>query len=118
MVNTIKLIVAFILVAGGIAGYHFLQGSNVAFAELLRVLSVLLGLILATAVLWTSEPGKRFFDFSKESVAEAKRVVWPSWKETYQTTGVVIAFAVVMALFLWAVHATLLFAINKLMGRG
>ena len=118
MVNTVKLIVAFILVAGGIAGFYFLQGSTVAFAELLRVLSVLLGLSLAAGVLWTSEHGKRFFGFAKDSVVEAKRVVWPTWKETYQTTGVVVLFAIVMALFLWAVDATLLFAINKLMGRG
>lgn len=118
MVNIIKLIVAFLLVVAGIAGFYFLQGSTVAFAELLRVVSVLLGLVLAAAVLWTSEPGKRFFIFSKESVAEAKRVVWPTGKETYQTTGVVVLFAVVMALFLWMVDATLLFAINKLMGRG
>ena len=118
MVNIIKLGVALLLVAAGITGFYTLQGSTVAFAELLRVISVLLGLVLAAAVLWTSEPGKRFFEFGKESVAEAKRVVWPSWKETYQTTGVVVLFAVVMALFLWAVDATLLFAINKLMGRG
>lgn len=118
MVNIIKLGVAFLLVIAGIAGYYYLQGSTIAFAEFLRVLSVLLGLVLAAAVLWTSEPGKRFFDFSKESVAEAKRVVWPTRKETLQTTGVVVLFAVVMALFLWAVDATLLFTINKLMGRG
>ena len=118
MVNMIKLGVAFLLIVAGIAGYYYLQGSTVAFAELLRVVSVLLGMALAAAVLWTSEPGKRFFEFSKESVAEARRVVWPSRKETLQTTGVVVMFAVVMALFLWAVDATLLFAINKLMGRG
>jgi preprotein translocase subunit SecE len=118
MVNIIKLIVAFLLVMAGIAGYYYLQGSAIAFAELLRVLSVLFGFVLAVAVLWTSEPGKRFFVFAKDSVAESRRVVWPSRKETFQTTGVVVLFAVVMALFLWAVDATLLFAINKLMGRG
>jgi preprotein translocase subunit SecE len=118
MINVIKLGVAFILVVAGIAGYYFLQNSTVAFAGVLRVLAILLGMALAAGVLWTSEPGKRFFVFAKESVAEAKRVVWPTWKETYQTTGVVVLFAVVMALFLWAVDSTLLFALNKLMGRG
>jgi preprotein translocase subunit SecE len=34
-----------------------------------------------------------------------------------QTTAVVILFAVVMALFLWAVDASLLLIVNKLMGR-
>lgn len=118
MINVIKLGVAFLLVVAGIAGYYTLQESTIAFAGFLRVLSILLGMLLAAGLLWTTEPGKRFFGFSKESVAEAKRVVWPSWKETYQTTGVVVLFAVVMALFLWAVDATLLFTLNKLMGRG
>ena len=118
MINVIKLGVAFILVAAGIAGYYYLQNSTVAFVGVLRVMSVLGGMALAAAVLWTSEPGKRFFAFAKDSITEAKRVVWPTWKETYQTTGVVVLFAVVMALFLWAVDATLLFALNELMGRG
>ena len=118
MVNMIKVGVSFLLVIAGISGFYVLQGSGVAFAAPLRFISVLLGFVLAAVVLWTSEPGKRFFGFAKESVAEAKRVVWPSWKETYQTTGVVVLFAIVMALFLWAVDATLLFALNQLMGRG
>lgn len=118
MVNIIKLGVAFLLVVAGIAGFYLLQGSGIAFAEVLRVVSVLLGLALAAAVMWTSEHGKRFFGFAKASVDEAKLVAWPTRKETLQTTGVVVVFAIVMALFLWAVDATLLFAINKLMGRG
>ncbi len=118
MVNMIKLSVAFLLAVAGIAGYYYLEGSAIAFSGLLRVVSVLLGLMMAAAVLWTTESGQRFFGFSKESVAEAKRVVWPTKKETLQTTGVVVVFAVVMAIFLWTVDATVLFAINKLMGRG
>ena len=45
-------------------------------------------------------------------------MVWPTRKETLQTTGVVIAFAITMALFLWAVDASLMVMVNKLMGRG
>lgn len=113
MTDKIKLSVAFLLVVAGIVGFYYLQES----AAVLRIVSVLLGLLLASAVAWTSEPGKRFFGFAKDSVAEAKRVVWPTRKETMQTTGVVVLFAVVMALFLWAVDASLLLVVNKLMGR-
>ena len=113
MVDKIKLVVAFLLVAAGIAGFYYLHDN----AAVLRLASVLVGLLLASVVAWTSEPGRRFFSFGKDSVAEAKRVVWPSRKETLQTTGVVILFAIVMALFLWAVDASLMVAVNKLMGR-
>lgn len=113
MADKIKLGVAFLLVAAGIAGFYVLHES----AAVVKLASVLLGLMLASAVTWTTEPGKRFFIFGRESVAEAKRVVWPTRKETIQTTGVVILFAVVMALFLWAVDASLMVLVNKLMGR-
>jgi len=114
MLDKIKLLVSAALVATGVAGYYYLHDS----ATVLRVLSVLAGLLLAAGVALTSESGKRFFTFWRDSVAEAKRVAWPTKKETYQTTGVVIAFAVVMALFLWMVDASLMLVVNKLMGRG
>jgi|SRR5665811_2608402 preprotein translocase subunit SecE len=114
MADKIKLFVALLLVAAGIAGYYYLHDS----AAVLKLASVLVGLLLATGVAWTSQSGKRFFAFGKDSVAEAKRVVWPTRKETLQTTAVVIAFAITMALFLWAVDASLMLVVNKLMGRG
>ena len=114
MVDKIKLVVAFLAVVAGIAGFYYLQDS----AAVLKLASVLVGLLLAAGVAWTSEPGTRFFAFGKDSVAEAKRVVWPTRKDTLQTTAVVIAFAVTMALFLWAVDASLMIVVNKMMGRG
>ncbi len=113
MADKIKLGVAFLLVIAGITGFYTLHES----AAVVKLASVLLGLLLAAAVAWTTDPGKRLLVFSKESVAEAKRVVWPTRKETVQTTGMVILFAVVMALFLWMVDASLMLVVNKLMGR-
>lgn len=113
MADKIKLGVAFLLIAAGIVGFYALQES----AAVLKLASVLVGLLAAAGVFWTTELGKQFFAFGRESVAEAKRVVWPTRKETMQTTGVVIVFAVTMALFLWAVDASLLLVVNKLMGR-
>ena len=114
MLDKIKLVVAFLAVVAGIAGFYYLHDSS----AVLKLASVLLGLLVAAGVAWTSEPGKRFFAFGRDSVAEAKRVVWPTRKETLQTTAIVIAFAVTMALFLWAVDASLMVLVNKLMGRG
>lgn len=113
MNDKIRLLLALLLIALGVVGFYALQES----AVVLRVLSVLLGVLAATGVFWTTASGKQFFAFSKDSVAEARRVVWPTRKETIQTTGVVLLFAVTMALFLWVVDASLLFVINKLMGR-
>jgi preprotein translocase subunit SecE len=68
--------------------------------------------------MWFTQSGKTFAAFSRESWEEAKRVVWPTRKETLQTTAVVFAFVFVMALFLWVVDASLLWLTQKLLGTG
>jgi preprotein translocase subunit SecE len=113
MSDKIKLLIAFLLVVAGVAGFYYLHDSP----AVLKLLSVLAGLLFATGVASTSESGKRFIAFGRDSIAEAKRVVWPTRKETMQTTGVVIVFAITMALFLWLVDAGLMTMVNKLMGR-
>ena len=115
MADKIKLGVAILLfVAAGIVAFRVLPDDSPTVE---RAGVMLAGILLAIGTAWTSAPGKRLFAFGKESVAEAKRVTWPTRKETIQMTGVVIMFAVIMALFLWAVDASLMVAVNKLMGR-
>ena len=84
----------------------------------IRVVSVLLGFILAATVAWFTIQGKQFYAFSRESSEETKKVVWPNRKETVQMTGLVFAFVVVMAIFLWMVDAGLLLLVKSVMGRG
>jgi hypothetical protein len=50
MVNKIKLLVAFLLLATGIAGFYLLADK----ATVLRILAVVAGLGAAVAVLWTT----------------------------------------------------------------
>ena len=114
MLDKIKLLVAGLLVVAGIAGFYVFADSP----AVVRVLSVLAGLVLAAVVIWFTEPGKRFFAFSREAVAEARKVVWPTRKETMQMTGVVIAFVIVMALFLWVVDGFLFWLVQLVMGKG
>jgi len=97
MIDKAKLVVAVAMVALGVWGHYWLADS----ALVLRVLAVIAGLLAAGAVAWWSEPGKQFAVFAGESVTEVKKVVWPTRKETLQTTAAVFAFVVVMAVFLW-----------------
>jgi preprotein translocase subunit SecE len=97
MLDKAKLATAVVLVALGVWGYYWLADSPLV----VRVLAVVAGLVAAGAVAWWSEPGKQFALFAGESVAEVKKVVWPTRKETMQTTAAVFAFVVVMAVFLW-----------------
>lgn len=84
---------------------------------IIRVLLVFGGVIAGALVAALSAPGKRFYAFAQESVVETKKVVWPSRKETLQTTVWVFMFVAVMAAFLWLVDAGLLWMVKLLMGR-
>ncbi len=65
---------------------------------------VLVGCILVGAIIgWFSAPGKEFVAYCKASYEELRRVVWPTRKETINTTGIVCAFVVIVAFFLFLV---------------
>ena len=42
-----------------------------------------------------------FIIYFKDSIQEAKRVVWPTKKETFQTVVMVFLFVLLSAVFLW-----------------
>ncbi len=113
MADKIKFGFAIALAIAGIVGYYQLSEQ----ALILRVLSVLAGLGLGVAVAWFTAPGQEFYQFSQEAIAETRRVIWPSRKETWQTTLVVFALVLVMGLFLWLVDWGLLVIVQRLMGR-
>ena len=113
MVDKLKIVLAIACVVGGVAGYYYFADT----ALVLRVLMVLGGLLAACGVAYTSEPGKEFLAFAQESWQEADRVSWPTRKETVRTTGIVFAFVVVMALFLFSVDSLLAWIVQMLTGR-
>jgi preprotein translocase subunit SecE len=113
MINKIKLLVAFLLLAAGIAAFYLLADK----ATVLRILAVLAGLGAAIAVLWTTPVGQQSLTFIGESVVEARKVVWPTRKETVQTTLVVFVLVVIMAAFMAVVDIGFAYMVQWLMGR-
>jgi preprotein translocase subunit SecE len=97
MTDKVKAAIAVFLLLAGVAGFYFLSESPMV----VRLASVLAGIVAGVAVGWTSAPGKEFLLFARESVVETKKVVWPTRKESFQTAGAVFAFVVAMAVFLW-----------------
>jgi len=103
MIDKVKLGLAAALVALGLWGYYWLSEA----ALVLRILSVVAGVLAGAAVAWFSAPGREFGLFAAEALVEVKKVVWPTRKETLQTTAAVFGFVVAMALFLYATDKTL-----------
>lgn len=94
--DKIKITLAVVAVIASVVGFFMLPDQS-----MLRVVTLLAGLLLAVAFVWTSGPGQRFIAFAKEAVRETKKVVWPTRKEAAQITAIVFAFVAVMAIFLW-----------------
>lgn len=61
------------------------------------------GLVLGVIIAYMSPSGKRLLAYGRESMEELRRVVWPTKKETLNSTGLVMAFVLIMALFLFVV---------------
>lgn len=111
--NKLKLVLAVVFVLAGVAGFIYLNES----AMVIRVLSILVGILLAVIIAKYTTQGQEFYIFCKESSEETKKVVWPSRKESIQTSGVVFAFVVVMALFLWLIDAALMSLVKLMMNQ-
>ena len=114
MAEKIKIAAAALIAVAGLWGFY-------AIAEqptIVRLAVLAGGFAVAAGVMWFTTAGRDFAVFSRESWDEAKRVVWPSRKETLQTTGIVFAFVFVMAMMLWMIDAGLLWVTQKLLGQG
>ncbi len=110
MVDRIKIVVAALLLVGGLAGFYFYS----ALPMVARVGMVLAGIAAGVAVGWFSAPGRQLADFARESITEVKKMVWPTRKESFQIAAAVFGFVVVMALFLWIVDKVLELALYDL----
>src|SRR6478736_9724603 len=100
LAERIKIAVAALIAIGGLVAFYWMVDRQ----PLVIRLGALLGAFaLGVVVMWFTETGKTFAAFSRESWEEAKRVVWPTRKETLQTTGVVFIFVCAMAIFMWLV---------------
>jgi preprotein translocase subunit SecE len=112
--DKVKMALAVALLVGGVSGYYYFSD----LAQVLRILMVLGGLVGAGVVARFTAQGRELFAFSQEAWQEAGKVSWPTRKETIQTTLVVFAFVVVMALVLFAIDSTLAWLVKLATGRG
>jgi len=112
-VNKLKLGLAIFLAVAGFFSFYFFQESPMV----VRVLVLLLSLVFAFVVVLFTTQGKQLFVFFKDSIEEVKKVIWPSKKETLQMAGVVCAFVVTMAFFLWIVDSSLMMIVKYVMGQ-
>ncbi len=114
MADKIKLLVAVLLIVAGVAGFYYYADQ----ALLYRVLGLLGVIIVAVLVALTTQLGAETVSFSRGAAMEMRKSVWPTRRETTQTTLLVLAMVVLVGLMLWLFDMVLLWAVKMLTGQG
>jgi preprotein translocase subunit SecE len=112
--GNLLLWVAVALLLAGVAGYYVLETQP----GWMRWGSVIAGLAAGALVFGLSAGGRDFWQFMLDSRAELRKVFWPTRNETWVTTAVVFAFAVITGLFFWGLDLILAWATRALTGQG
>ncbi len=110
-----KLGAAIVLVIAGVGAYYALGASQ---ATWMRWLAVVLGVVLAVAVLVPSQYGRDLKQFWNDARVELRKVIWPTRRETGMTTLVVFVFTASAGVFFWLVDLGLAWAMRHLTGQG
>ncbi|ALU43859.1 preprotein translocase subunit SecE [Pseudoalteromonas rubra] len=110
--DTVKWLLAVVLLAGAVVGNYMYADISV----LTRAIGVVVAVGAALGIAATTEKGRTFIAFAKESRIEVRKVVWPTRQETTHTTFIVMAATVVMALILWGLDGILFRAVGFLTG--
>ncbi|WP_070962628.1 preprotein translocase subunit SecE [Vibrio sonorensis] len=110
--DTFKWIIAFSLLAAAVVG-NYLYGE---MSVVIRAAGVVVLIAAALGVSATTTKGKAAIVFARESRMEVRKVVWPTRQETIQTTFIVLAVSIVMALALWGIDGIMVRLVNLVTG--
>jgi preprotein translocase subunit SecE len=110
--DSVKWVVVAILVGVAVVGNSYFADQSLLY----RVLGIVaLGAVAGLIALQTAK-GDAFWTLVKGSRTEIRKVVWPTRQETVQTTVIVLAFVVVVALFLWGLDSLLGWLVSLVIG--
>ena len=110
--ETIKWVVVAALVAVAVWGNSYYG----EYSPLYRALGVLAVGALAAFVALQTEQGRSFNQLRKDAMVELRKITWPTRRETLQTTLIVLAFVVLIALILFVLDWILNGVISAIIG--
>jgi len=112
--DTIKLLLALLVLIAGIAGFYYFAEESLLY----RVLGLLAVVGVAVGISMTTVKGKNLVGFLGASRTEVRKMVWPTRAETMQTTLMVFILVVILAIFLWFVDMLLGAGVKALLSVG
>lgn len=112
--DKLKLTLAVAVMATAVGGFYVYEDQSL----LVRVIALLVAAGLSIAIAMQAEPGRVAWAFVKDSRTEIRKVVWPTRKETTQSTMLVIVMVFIVGIFLWLLDMFLGWAVQLLTGQG
>ncbi|NMZ25702.1 preprotein translocase subunit SecE [Pseudomonas proteolytica] len=110
--DLVKWLAVVALVVVGVVGNQYYSASPILY----RVLVLLALAVVAVFIGLQTVKGKSFAVLVKEARTEIRKVVWPTRQETTQTTLIVVAVVLVMALLLWGLDSLLGWLVSLIVG--
>lgn len=110
--DLMKWLVVVALVVVGVVGNQLYSDESILYRV---IVLLILGFVAAFVALRTSK-GQALFSLTREARAEIRKVVWPTRQETTQTTLIVVAVVLVMALLLWGLDSLLGWLVSMIVG--
>jgi len=108
----LKWLLVALIVAAGVYGNSAFSGESLLY----RVVALLVLATVALAIALKTEKGHSAWSLIKGSRTEIRKVVWPTRQETVQTTLIVVAFVLVVALILWGLDSFLGWLVSLVIG--
>lgn len=110
--DILKWTVVFALLVAAVVGNSLFSDENVV----LRATAVVITVAAAGGIAALTTKGKAAITFARDSRMEVRKVVWPTRQETLQTTFIVLAVTVVMALILWGIDGIMVRLVRLITG--
>ncbi|MFT4938872.1 MAG: preprotein translocase subunit SecE [Paraglaciecola sp.] len=112
--DSVKWLVSLGLLGSIVAGNYMFEDVSVLYRALVAVVVV----AVAGFIVATTNKGSAFLTFAKDARIEVRKVVWPTRQETTQTTMIVLAATVFMALVLWGLDGIIVRVVSFITGLG
>ena len=110
--DKLLLTVSVLPIAAAIGGFYYFDDQP----QWIRVIALLAAVGVSVLIALQTALGRAAWAFRRDAIIEVRKVVWPTRKETVQTTMIVLVVVIIMSLLLWALDSLLAWGVRYLTG--
>ncbi|MCX8660436.1 preprotein translocase subunit SecE [Gilliamella sp. B2772] len=107
VLDKFKWVLVLVLIALIVWGNSYFSAPNDIYQPntAVRIIAVVVISLLTLFIAFTTNKGKSFITFLQESRKELRKVVWPTRKETVQTTLLIAVITIIVGTALWGMDS-------------